>query len=166
MTTLTWETVRAVRALGPDRSLTYAEIGARFGITGNRVANLLSGYSWKDKSFTPCLRSRAKLDWPTVRLIRARYSAGETGPALAATFGVSHVAIHFIVTGRNWRNDPLGFSYSPVRKGRGAMPKISPAQAEEIVQSRRSIATLACDFGVSEVTIYRVLKEHKLEAAA
>lgn len=168
MTKLTWDIVRAIRALGPDRSLTYAEIGARFGVTGQRVASLMSGLSWKDRSFEPCLRPRNKLDWPQVREIRRRYAEGETGPALAEAFGVTHVAVHFIVTGAHWRNDPLGLVYEPVRRGRGATPKLKPEQIEKIATARqkRSVAVLACDYGVSEGTIWAVLKAHRLEDAA
>lgn len=51
--------------------------------------------------------SQAKLDWTKVRAIRSRVARGESQHALAAEFGVSQVAIHFVVTGKTWANDPL-----------------------------------------------------------
>lgn len=126
MPKLTWETVRAIRALGPDRSFTYAEIGARFGIPGSRVASLMTGQTWKDRNYVPCLRPRNKIDWPEVREIRRRYADGETGAALSKVFGISAVAVHFIVTGANWRNDPLGLVYTPVKRERGVTPTLAP----------------------------------------
>lgn len=45
---------------------------------------------------------RAKLTWPKVRSIRARYAAGEDIPALAASFGVSKPAIYHVVLNERW----------------------------------------------------------------
>lgn len=48
---------------------------------------------------------RAKLSERDVLAIRARYSAGDaTQEGLAAEYGVSHVAIGFIIRRKTWRH--------------------------------------------------------------
>jgi hypothetical protein len=51
--------------------------------------------------------SQSKLTWDKVRLIRARAANGESQRSIAAAFGVSQVAVHFVVTRETWANDPL-----------------------------------------------------------
>ncbi len=47
----------------------------------------------------------AKLDWATVRQVRALYAdGGHSQPALSRRFGVSQSHIQRIVTGQNWRD--------------------------------------------------------------
>lgn len=48
-------------------------------------------------------RPSAKLDEEQVRAIRQRYSA-EKMDALAAEYGVSKPAIHYVVTRKTWRH--------------------------------------------------------------
>ena len=47
--------------------------------------------------------SQAKLTWEKVRAIRQRAAAGEHERALAAEYGVSQPAIHYVVTQQTWR---------------------------------------------------------------
>lgn len=51
--------------------------------------------------------SQSKLDWAKVRAIRARVAAGASQHRIAVEYGVSQVAIHFVVTRKTWANDPL-----------------------------------------------------------
>jgi hypothetical protein len=44
-----------------------------------------------------------KLTWRKVREIRAKAGAGQSQHALGHEYGVSQVAIHFVVTGKTWR---------------------------------------------------------------
>jgi len=46
---------------------------------------------------------RSKLSYKDVAEIRARRHSGETLVAIARDFGVTHQAIHGVVTGRTWR---------------------------------------------------------------
>ena len=43
-----------------------------------------------------------KLDWPRVRAIRAKHAEGASERSLGAEYGVSQVAIHYIVIGKHW----------------------------------------------------------------
>ena len=45
----------------------------------------------------------AKLNWELVDEIRARYRNGESCPSMAHQLGMSHSAVHRIVTHRTWR---------------------------------------------------------------
>lgn len=48
--------------------------------------------------------AKAKLDWPRVREIRARYAAGDASHRkLASEFGVSNCAISNILNGKRWQ---------------------------------------------------------------
>jgi hypothetical protein len=116
--TLSWPLVRAVREAALDHSVSYAKIGERFGIRPERVASLVAGYDWKDPDYTPVMRTshKYKLTWPQVRQIRAAYMAGATARTLAVLYGVSHVAIHKIVTGKVYRKDPSGVVYLPIHR--------------------------------------------------
>jgi HNH endonuclease len=50
--------------------------------------------------------ARAKLDWPTVRLIRRRYARERISHRrLASIFGVSNCTICKVLTGRFWREE-------------------------------------------------------------
>lgn len=47
--------------------------------------------------------SRAKLTWEQVKEIRTRRAAGESGTALAREYGVHHMSIYGIASGKYWR---------------------------------------------------------------
>lgn len=46
----------------------------------------------------------AKLDADKVRVIRARYSSGESLLRISKSYGVSDVSIHNIITGKTWKH--------------------------------------------------------------
>jgi hypothetical protein len=106
-TKLTWQQAQELRLLAHHKAATYRELAAHFGISTTHVAALVRGVVMKDPTYRPEHKSRAKLDWLAVREIRRRYAEGERGVALAREFGVSNVCVHYIITRKNWRNDPL-----------------------------------------------------------
>jgi HNH endonuclease len=69
--------------------------GARHG-SKTRPGRVISGENHWD----------SRLDWPTVREIRARHEAGESTRALAGRYGVRQNTIWKIISGRAWKEPP------------------------------------------------------------
>jgi hypothetical protein len=158
---LTWDNVRVIRELARKHSsMSYTKLARMFGVAPSTIANCVQGLTWKERGYDPPKRARAKLTWPMVREIRRRYAAGEVGRVLAAEFGVSNVAVHFVVTGRNWQHDPDGNIYVPEPLIRGTRPKLTPDQVRAIITNvkRATNVQLAMQFEVSEQLIGRIRK--------
>jgi hypothetical protein len=101
MKKLTWAKVNAMRASCPTMSI--ADIADQHGIAYAHCYVIIQGFSWKDRSYRPQERRRqARLDWPSVRAIRAAVAAGERQNALARHYGVSPTAICLVIKGKNW----------------------------------------------------------------
>jgi len=154
---LTWEQVRSIRKLARDFNWSYTKIANLFSVAPSTIANLVQGLTWKERDYDPPKRVRAKLTWPMVREIRRRYAAGEVGRVLAAEYGVSNVAVHFVVSGRNWQCDPDGHIFVPQPAIRGRRPRLTPDQVAAILDSvKRTNVQLAMDYEVSEQLIGRI----------
>lgn len=75
---------------------------------GTRSQNILdASRKGRLNSATGDRHGQSKLTWEAVRLIRARHAKGTSQGRLAAEYGVSQVAIHFVITRKTWANDPL-----------------------------------------------------------
>jgi hypothetical protein len=126
------ETIDALRAAGKaDPSLTYRQLGKLFGLSGSYTSLVLRGLCRKDRDYTPAPhRPRRKLTWDDVRAIRAAYTDGATLKALAFQYGVSNVAIHFIVTAHTWANDPELGRLTRIMKQRHKLVPMAQLEAE------------------------------------
>ncbi len=155
---LTWDQVHVIRELARNHANSYTKIAAQFDVAPSTVANLVQGLTWKIRGYDPPKRARAKLTWPMVREIRRRYAQGEVGRILAAEFNVSNVAIHFVITGRNWQHDPDGNIFVPEPPIRGTRPKLTPDQVRAIIANvkRATNVQLAMAYDVSEQLIGRI----------
>lgn len=102
----------------------------------------------------------AKLTRKQVLEIRDRYAAGEYSGPLAKEFGVTVTSIRAISSGRAWKHlgGPITFD------GRQGNPRrIASDQIPTILARRRAgetYASIALDFGVSNVTIRNYVMRH------
>jgi transposase len=115
---LNWEKVRAIRALANDPATTNKSIAKAFGVSESTIACVVQGLNWKEPGYRPTKKPKNKLNWPQVRDIRRRYAAGETLLTLGREFGVSTVAVHYIVTGHHWKDDPQQYVWDTLAAGR------------------------------------------------
>lgn len=74
---------------------------------GTQSENILdSSRKGRLNSATGERHSQSKLTWDVVRAIREKAEQGTSQRALAREYGVSQVAIHFVVKRVTWANDP------------------------------------------------------------
>lgn len=161
--TLSWEIVNAMRAADPSESI--GSIAKRFGVLYSTALAIMDGYAWKDRAYVPIKRTkpRRKLTWEDVRTIRAECRDGVPQSYLAKRFGVSTVAVHFIIKGVHWRdpNDPAIPTYN------GARPKLSPEQVQECRKHRaagRSLEWIAVRYECHPRTVWKAV--HDIERIA
>lgn len=164
MTRLTWPIVYAIRDTDPARQI--KDVATEFGIAPSNCYNILAGKIWKDRSYTPAVRTshRTKLTWAIVREIRAQAAAGAKQISLAAQYGVTPACVNVIVKNRTWR-DPSYTLAPPAPRGR----KLSQEQVAEIrhhYADDRSCSWIASRYGVSAVTIWNVVNRRSWAEAA
>lgn len=124
-TKLTWDDVRAIRALftAGQPSTTTRAVAAAYGVSQAAVSKIIQNRSWRDPEYIPVsigyrgeANGRAKLDWATVRRIRQQYTAREaSGYALARQHRMASSTISGILTNALW-HDPEYMPPPPRRK--------------------------------------------------
>src|SRR5262245_27016520 len=104
---LTRAAIHKIRA-ALDRGATTRARGRKYGVSGSTISHAANGRNWKGVGVPRPLQplSTPKLTAESVRDIRARHAAGETGRALGKHYGVSEAQISRIVNGRRWRAVP------------------------------------------------------------
>jgi predicted transcriptional regulator len=93
----------------------YKEIAADLGVVEETIRHVLIGKTWThipDPDGPIVMQRRGpqsdecantKLDWASVRAIRAGHAAGKSYSELASEFGVAKPTIAGIVKGRQWK---------------------------------------------------------------